>query len=149
MEGAPPPPTGSPQQDQPASAQDLRGLRRWVIVAGIWAVAATAVALIALLDTSGSEAERDAETVADRVAKVERTLDGRLDALETRLDELARSEDVSRLEDRLVRAERSASQAAASSRDAGKTVRELEDRVTQLEEDAAQPDGAGADDEQP
>ena len=39
---APPPP-------KPATAEDLRGLRRWLLVAGVWAVAATAIAVIALV----------------------------------------------------------------------------------------------------
>ena len=148
MEGAPPPGSGPPQRVEAASADDLRGLRRWVIVAGVWAVAATAIALIALLDTSATQAEKDADAAAERVTKVERTLDGRLDALETRLDELPRSDDVSKLQDRLSRAEKSASDAAESSKDAGQTVGDLEDRVSRLEEDATRPGGAG-DDEQP
>lgn len=149
MEGAPPPGSGPPQRVEAASADDLRGLRRWVIVAGVWAVAASAIALITLLDTSDTEAEKDADIAAERAAKVERTLDGRLDALETRLDELPRRDDVSKLQERLSRVEKSASDAAESSKDAIQTVGDLEDRVSRLEEDATTPDGAGGDDEQP
>jgi archaellum component FlaC len=147
VEGAPPHRPAPSQRPEPLSADDLRGLRRWVIVAGVWAVAATAVALIALLDTSDGQAEKDADAAANRVAKAERTLDGRLDALETRLEEVPRSDDVSKLQQRLSRAEKSASDAAESSKGAAEKVGDLEDRVEQLEEDAAS--GGAADEEQP
>lgn len=132
--------------DSPTTS-DLRALRRWVVVAGVWAVAATAIGLIALLDTSDSEAEKEADAAAARVAKAERTLDGRLDALEKRLDEVPRSDDVERLQERLTRAERSASQAAESSKSADRKVTDIEDRVQQLEEDAGA--DTDSDDEQP
>lgn len=139
MQGAPPP-RGAPAGGQePLRAEDLRGLRRWVIVAVVWAVAATAVALIALLDTSQNDAEQEAEDTSRRVTRVERTLDGRIDALEKRLDELPRSEDVSKLEGRLTRAERTVSAASRNARSADRTVTDLEGRIEQLEEE----DGGG------
>ena len=149
MDGAPPPAAVPPQRAQPASDEYLRGLRRWVIVAGVWAVAATAIALIALLDSFEGEAEKEADAASDRVARLERALDARLDALETRLEGVPRSDDVSRLQARLARAERSASEAAKSSQDAARTIGDLEDRVSRLEEDATPPDGPGGNDEQP
>ena len=147
MEGAPPPRPRPPERPEPLSADDIRGLRRWVIVAGVWSVAATAIALIALLDTSDSEAEKDADAAAARIVKVERTHDGRFDALERRLEGLPRSDDVTRLQERLARVERSASQAAQSSKDADEKAGDLEERVKQLEEDADS--GRAADEEQP
>ena len=117
------------------------------MVAAVWAVAATAIALIALLDTSGSEAEKDADAAAARIVKVERTLDGRFDALESRLEGLPRSGDVTRLQERVSRVERSASQAAESSKGADEKAGDLEERVKQLEEDADS--GRAAGEEQP
>ncbi len=142
MEGAPPP----SQPPEPLSTDDIRGLRRWVTVAGVWAVAATVIALIALLDTSDSEAEKDADAATDRVVKVQRALDGRFDALERRLEGLARSDDVSRLQQRLSRVEKSASEAARSSESADDKAADLEERVQQLEDDADS--GRAADEEQ-
>ena len=81
--------------------EDLRSLRRWVVVAGVWAVAATAIALIALLDTSDGDAREQADRATARAATTERTLDRRIDALERRLEDLPRSEDVSELQERL------------------------------------------------
>src|SRR3954468_3385142 len=39
--------------DAPATIEDVRRVRRWVWVAGIWAVAATVIAIIALLSGGG------------------------------------------------------------------------------------------------
>ena len=141
MEGAPPHRPASPE---PLSTDDIRGLRRWVMVAAVWAVAATVIALIALLDTSDSQAEKDADAATDRIVKLQRALDGRLDGLETRLAGLARSDDVARLQQRLSRVEKSASEAAESSKSADDKAGDLERRVEQLEDEAS-----AADEEQP
>ena len=146
MEGAPPSRAEPPRRPESVTADDLRALRRWVVVAAVWAVAATAIALIALLDRSDSRAEKDADAAVDRIARSERTLDGRLDALESRLDDLPQSDDVARLQQRLTRAEKSATDAAQSSKGADEALGDLEDRVNQLEEDAT---GDDAGDERP
>ena len=54
------------QEGAPVTQDDLRTLRRWIVVAGVWAVAATVVALIALLDDSGRAAERRANETGRR-----------------------------------------------------------------------------------
>ena len=91
--------------EAPATESDLRTLRRWVLVAGVWAVAATAVALIALLDPSGDDAEKRAGGAEERIADIERSLDRRVEELEGRIDNLPQSADVSKLQDRLAKAE--------------------------------------------
>ena len=139
MEGVPPRP--SSRYGEQVTREDLKGLRRWIIVAGVWAVAATAVALIALLDSSDSDAAKEADEAAGRVTRVERRLDSRLDALEAKLEDLPRSEDVSKLQTRLARAENDASKAAEAARGAEQTVGDLEDRVQALE-DAADADAS-------
>lgn len=119
---------------------DLTRLRRWVLVAAVWAVAATVVGLLALTDTSGSKAQQDADDVAGRVArveKVERQLDKRLADLQGKLEGLPRSEDLTRLEQRLSRSEAASAKAAKASEDSGGgagKVSELEDRVQVLED---------------
>ena len=116
---------------------DLRGLRRWVVVAGVWAIAATAIALIALLDTSDSDAGRRADDAASRIATVERTVDRRIDALEKRIEALPRTEDVTNLGERLNKAEKSATDAAGDAKRADDKLGDIEDRVKTLEEDTA------------
>ena len=129
---------------------DLKALRRWVLVAGIWAVAATAVALIALLDSSNGDAEqragdaeRRAADVEKRVVKIDRDQTGfstRIDEVESRLGALAPVSDVSKLQDRVGRAEENASEANDKVGNSSDKVKALEDRVAALE-DAP---GAGA-----
>ena len=148
MTGIPPrhdPIAGPSRSSDTATREDLRGLRRWIAVAGVWAVAATAIALIALLDSSDGDARKEAERATGRIAATERKLDRRIDALERRLDDLPRSEDVSKLQERLSKAETGTSQAAADARGAEGKLRDLEKRVQTVEDDAAGADAADPD----
>lgn len=79
----------------PATTEDVRNLRRWLWVAAIWAVAASAIALIALIDddTGGSErGSRGASTT-----QVERLSD-RLDELEDDVKNATGDSDVSAIQ---------------------------------------------------
>jgi predicted nucleic acid-binding Zn-ribbon protein len=116
------------------------------LVAGIWAAAATAVALIALLDDDSSGADRP-DGDAARIARLNRTLDARIDSLEKQLDGLASSDEVTRLGRRVEQAEEQARSAARAAREASQgrseledRIQELEDRVEQLESQPASPD---------
>ena len=166
MEGSPsstpvapsPKPTGpdEPPVSGVATQDDLKSLRRWALVAGVWAVAATAVALIALLDTSRNDAEKKADATADRVTEVEgdvrelRGLSKRLDDVESRLAGVAAAGDLNKLQSRVGRAEEDAATATDRVSSASDTVKDLEDRVQTLE-DAPSSGGSGAapDDEKP
>lgn len=138
----------------PVTRGDLKGLRRWTLVAGIWAVAATAVALIALLDTSGGEAEQTAGDANRRVGELEKRLDGldrgvrglsaRTDDAESRLGGLAPLSDVTKLQTRVGRAEEGASAANNRSGNIRDTLRALGQRVTALEEAPPPSGGDGA-----
>jgi predicted nucleic acid-binding Zn-ribbon protein len=111
-----------------------------VLVAGVWAVAATAVALIALFDTSGDDASKTARNAADRTESLQRSqerLGERLDALDTRVGNLAPAGDVSKLENRLERAEKDASAAKKDATMATDNLTDLEDRVGTLEDDSS------------
>ena len=116
-------------------------------MAGVWAVAATAVALIALLDTSGDDAKKTAQGATDRIESLEsqqEKLTERVDALDTQVEDLAPAGDVSKLQNRLERAEKDAAAAEKEAKDASETVTDIEDRVSTLEDDAAAADdGAG------
>ena len=145
----------APGDPGPVTRDDLKALRRWTLVAGIWAVAATAVALIALFDTSKGDAEQragDAEQraadVEKRVIKLDRTQRGlstRTDEVESRLGALAPLSDVSRLQDRVGRAEEDASEANDRAGKSTDKVNSLEDRVKALE-DAPAPGGGSSSD---
>ena len=84
-----------------ATVDDLRSLRRWLLVAIVWAVAATAIAVIALVVANRfNEEELNART-ADQIREVQRGLENRIDDLESRIGELPTSEDITDLDNRL------------------------------------------------
>jgi len=132
-------------EDAVATESEVRSLRRWVAVAGIWAVAASVIAIIALLDTSD-----DSEKAADRnrVTNEQRDLSQRVDtlsaqqrrlaeetdieALEKRLGRSGEETDVKRLEQRLRRVEGDIVDAVEGASDAGQSADELDERIDGL-----------------
>ena len=139
-----PPRPGEPPDDAPATVGVLRTLRRWVLVAGVWAVAATAVALIALLDDDDTEPARDTSGTA-AATRVERSLGRRIDELESQVEDADSSEDLRRLDRRLQQLEDDVSQAGDDARRARESSEELGTRLDDLESRvdtlAAQGDG--------
>ena len=126
-------------ESAPATQDDLRTLRRWVVVAGVWAVAATAVALIALLDDSGRAAERRANETGKRIAASEQRVESRLARLERRLNAAPTTAQVQQLRTQVGQAQRAASGASSG-------VTALEKRVDSLESDSGSdspPDDGG------
>jgi hypothetical protein len=130
--------------DAPATVGELRTLRRWVLVASVWAVAATAIGLIALLDDDDAGAAPD-DAGTQAAAEVERSLGRRIDALESQLEDADSGADLRRLDRRLQQLEDDTSQAADDARQASETASALSDRVDELESRvdalAAQGDG--------
>ena len=128
------PPERDPEL-QPASRGDLRTLRRWLLVTAVWAVAATAVALIALL-TQDDTAERKSRDVSERVTQLERELNPKLDNLEEEISSVAKREDVTKLAQRLSRVETNASRASSNAKDTRSRIDDLESRIEDLETSA-------------
>jgi methyl-accepting chemotaxis protein len=127
----------------PATKGDIRGLRRWLIVAGTWAVAASVIAIIALVsgDSSSGNSGRDASRdTSSQIARLQRALDKRIDDLQSNIRDLPTSDDVSKLESRLRDVEDKADSAATAAKDARSKTSDLETRVSDLEQ-AAQGDG--------
>ena len=127
----PPRPPAAPQAfPEPATLEDVQGLRRWLWVVAIWAVAASAIALIALIDRPDDpKPDRDAA----RIASLERRVDTRLTALERQVSEAGKAEDLSRLQSRLDKAEKAAADAESASEGATKELSSLDKRVEELE----------------
>jgi negative regulator of sigma E activity len=98
MEATPPPPPPSSTTDRrsrPATKDDVRSLRRWLIVAGVWAVAATAIAAIALVVANrANDNDKDAQKASGQVGALQRDLNARIDKLEGRIDDLPTSSDL-------------------------------------------------------
>ena len=160
--GDPPPPAGQPapdppadaldESDRPATVGDLRALRRWVIVATVWAVAASAIAIIALLD-SPEETDDVQADVAAQLTRVRRALDERTDReigqLRSQIRALPTTRDLQRLERRVQEAEQegskassSASRALRSARSTSSALDDIERRVDRLEQEQDSGDGA-------
>ncbi len=132
-------------EDRPVRAGDLRGLRRWLLVAAVWATAATAIAVIALIAANNAredntEAGRQSARTAGEIGAAQRRLDQRVDEIDGRLDELASAEEVSALETRLKRVEDADTPTAEQLEELSGSVDDLETRLESLEE--APPDSA-------
>jgi septal ring factor EnvC (AmiA/AmiB activator) len=129
------PPRGDPPRGErllaedeiPASVGQLKTLRRWLIVTAVWAVAATALGVFALVEANQQE-EANQERAAGELGRVQRQLNDRIADLEKRVDGLPTSEDVQDLDSRLGRVEDDAGATADS-------LEKLTDRVDGIERD--------------
>lgn len=119
----------------PATVGQFKSLRRWLIVAGVWAVAATALAVFALVQAN-QEDEEGRQQAAGELGRVQSQLNNRIDDLEQRIEGLPTSDDVSNLDDRLAQAEDDTSKASQSVERLGNRMDDLEERVDQLEQEA-------------
>jgi methyl-accepting chemotaxis protein len=135
--GGPPPPRPGDvapyvEDDRPATLADIRSLRRWLAVAGIWAVAATALAVIALIEANKDDTSNQTKA-AGELGRVQKQLNSRLDDLESRIDDLPTSDDVSKLDGRLKSVEDRADKSAAAADRLSGRVDELSSKVDDLE----------------
>jgi TolA-binding protein len=118
----------------PATTDDVRSLRRWLLVAGVWAAAATAIAVIALITANQDDSEEIGARTASQIGRVQRSLTERLDQIEQRLDELAPAEDVTRLDNRLQKVEERAGKTLDRVDTIAGDVDDLQTRVEELEQ---------------
>jgi TolA-binding protein len=135
--GAPPPPRAGDvapyvEDERPATLADIRSLRRWLVVTAIWAVAATGVAVIALVEANKDDSADQTEA-AGELGRVQRQLNSRIDDLESRIDDLPTSDDVSKLDGRLKAVEADADKSRAAADKLGGRVDDLEGRMDDLE----------------
>ena len=115
-------------------------MRRWLLVAGVWAVAATAIAVIALVQANKDDSAKIGEETASQVGKVQRDLTQRLDDIESQLNDLAPSSDISRLDKRLKKVEDDVSKATTKLDKVSGRVDDLETRVEAIEAVLGNPD---------
>jgi Protein of unknown function (DUF2730) len=126
---------GAPEDEdaRPATVGDLKRLRLWLIVAGVWAAAATAIAVIALLDNSGDEERTSAAEVSTRVTRLEKELKDELDQVKSQIEGLPGADDLSKVDRRLKEVEDDASAAARDAKSADEKTGDLEERLSELE----------------
>jgi TolA-binding protein len=120
------------EDERPATLADIRSLRRWLAVAAIWAVAATALAVIALLEANKDDSAEQTRA-AGELGRVQRQLNSRIDDLESRIAELPTTDDVSKLDGRLKAVEDAADKSATATERLSGRVDDLEAGVDDLE----------------
>jgi len=138
------PPRGDPprgerllaEDELPASVGQLKSLRRWLIVTAVWAVAATALAVFALVEANKQE-EANQERAAGELGRVQSQLNDRIADLEKQVEELPTSEDVQDLDSRLGRVEDDAGATADSLEKLTGRVDGIERDLNDLEEAVA------------
>jgi septal ring factor EnvC (AmiA/AmiB activator) len=126
-------PAGSPE---PASRDDIRALRRWLLVAGVWAAAATAIAVIALVKANDASDQEETARTTGQLTREQKALSSRVADLEGRLDELAPADDVTKLDQRLKKVENSAGETDDRIDALSKDLDDLQSRVEDLEQAA-------------
>jgi septal ring factor EnvC (AmiA/AmiB activator) len=120
-------------RDTAATVEDVRASRRWTIVALVWAIAASAIAVIALINandnSNGTQQTPTTQSVSPKeLQDYENQVNDRLDAFSRRLNDTAAQGDVEKLDKRLTQVEDDLSQVKS---DSGKTS----DTVTQMRAD--------------
>ena len=120
------------EDDRPATVGDLRSLRRWLVVTAVWAVAATALGVIALIQANKDDEAGKTQSAAD-LAQVQKDLNGRIDDLKAQVDALPTSDDVSKLDGRIKDLEKQADSTSSDIDKLNGRVDDLEQRVDDLE----------------
>jgi TolA-binding protein len=147
--GGPPPPRAGDvapyvEDERPATLADIRNLRRWLAVAAVWAVAATALAVIALLEASEDDSA-DRTRAASELGRVQQQLNARLDDLESGIEDLPTADDVSKLDGRLKSVEDNLDKNTTATGRLSGRVDDLEGRVDDLESRVEELEASSAD----
>jgi hypothetical protein len=119
---------------QVATVDDVRSLRRWLLVVSVWAIAATAIAVIALVVANRFDEEEQSARTAGQIGRVQKELKNRIDSLESRIGELPTSEDVSDLDNRLSKVEDRVGNTSDELDRVNARLDDLEQRVDDLEQ---------------
>jgi signal transduction histidine kinase len=138
------PPLDALPPDAPATVEDVRASRRWTWVALAWAVAASAIAVIALINANNKSSDNTATQttpdVTQQLQTFQKDTNARLDAFSRRLSDKAAQTDVASLDKRLTKVEDDAAQAksdaakqAAAVQQLQSDVKDLQQRVSDLE----------------
>jgi peptidoglycan hydrolase CwlO-like protein len=121
--------------DRPATVGDLRSLRRWLIVAVVWAVAASALGVIALIRANDAKNDTEGRTQsAADLARVQRDPAGRIDDLGSQVDGLPTSDDLQKLDGRIRDVEKKADGTGSDIDKLNGRMDDLEQRVDDLEQ---------------
>ena len=100
----------------------------------MWAVAATAIAVIALVKANDATNQEETARTTGQLTQEQKALSRRIDDLEGRLDDLAPAEDVTKLDQRLKKVENQTSKTDDRIDALSKDLDDLQGRVEDLEQ---------------
>jgi methyl-accepting chemotaxis protein len=141
-----------PPGEQPpelATVDQVRGVRRWLWVVAIWAAAATAVALIAVL---GGGDSGDPGASASQVSALERELDDRIGQLEQQIEMAPTTDEVDELRTQVRELDQGGTEAEEvqeAAQRAEEEVADLTERVDDLERQVEEQDSSGSGSDEP
>jgi hypothetical protein len=143
---APPTPTPvkpPPDADQAlsATADEVRSLRRWLLVVGVWSVAATAIAVLAFLAASDDDDQRIADSNA-QARRIQRQVERQVTELESRLAAVPTSSALTALERRVRELGEVAERQDRTDANEGRAIRQLQAAVERLRESVSDLQGA-------
>ena len=121
------------EDSQAATLGELRSTRRWLAVTAVWAVAATALGVFALIEANKDDDAAQTQA-AGELGRVQRALNDRIDQLESRVDDLPTSDDLSKLDNRIKDVEDAADKTTTDLQRLNGRIDDLENRVDDLEQ---------------
>ena len=125
--------------DAVATVEDVRTNRRWTIVALVWAIAASGIAIIALVNANDNSSDNQPAQTTQSVSPkelqdFENQVNDRLDAFSRRLNDTAAQADVQKLDKRLSQVEDDVSQVKGDSRKTNDTVTQMQADIKDLQQ---------------
>jgi septal ring factor EnvC (AmiA/AmiB activator) len=125
--------------DAVATVEDVRTSRRWTIVALVWAIAASVIAVIALVNANNNSSDNPPAQTTQSVSPkelqdFENQVNDRLDAFSRRLNDTAAQADVQKLDKRLSQVEDDVSQVKGDSRKTSDTVTQMQADIKDLQQ---------------
>ena len=133
------PPLDALPPDAPATVEDVRATRRWTWVAFAWAIAASAIAVIALIQASNDKSNDNnapattQPSVLPQLRSFESQTNQRLDAFSRRLSDRAAQADLLKLQKQLKQDEDATSKAQTAETKQTNAITQLQADVKDLQ----------------
>jgi polyhydroxyalkanoate synthesis regulator phasin len=113
----------------------LKTVRRWMIVLSVWALAATAIAVLAFIEARDAKSEQNSAQTATKadIERVQQGLRSDVDELRSDVDQLPTQAEFNQLQSSTRKAQKDANSAAKDATAANDDVAELKTSVEALE----------------
>jgi septal ring factor EnvC (AmiA/AmiB activator) len=138
-------PTGEPPldalpPDAPATVEDVRVSRRWMWVALAWAVAASIIAGVALIQANNAKNDNNSPpqqtrgVSAQQLNDLQKQVNDRMDAFSRRLKDTATAGDVQKLDKRVTALEKDLQQTQNDASTESDTVKQMQSDIKDLQQ---------------